>query len=353
VILVGHILLAVAEFFILNWLGRRSRGFGYYQISFLQSVEDAPLFNAVFRVLAPAIFLVLVASAFYALGLDRAVEGIWRVTVFYFAIRWAFNFVMGRARLLRWSNQIIVAALAIGLSLLTYWQFLIDRSVVLPSARGLTDQLWIVVILFLYSTYNRLSLSGNELAADRRRHTWVGGTYLRLKREYGQIIHEESPSDAVEATAYAIMIYESFNRPPLYQAIERWVLYPLRLAKTLGPMQVSTNQRQSDAELVRVGVQKVARDFALALDEVRASDPVGSTTQTRRDEEAGIEVPHDPANQSEPPLFSQLPGYKQDNVVRRTAAKYNIRSDYPLEVAALFSLIASLYYEGVVDPTYI
>jgi hypothetical protein len=115
-ILAIHLLLACIEFFLINWLGRHSISSGYYQISFIQSYEEAPLFNVVFRVLAPTVFLVVTAALWYLVGLDSVVEQYWRVTLFYFLIRLCFNLTMGRAKLLRWSNQLVVAVIACALS---------------------------------------------------------------------------------------------------------------------------------------------------------------------------------------------------------------------------------------------
>jgi hypothetical protein len=244
VTLIVQALLAVLEFLLVNWVGRHSISAGYYPISFVHDEERSPLFNAVFRVLAPTVFLVITAAIWYSVGLDEVVQQYWRVTVFYFGIRWAFNLVTGRGRLLRWVNQVIIAALAIGLSYLTYQQILIDRTSLLPSARGLTDQVWIIVILFLYSTYNRLTLDNTQRSAGKRREDYINAQYKKFRRRFGAIVQEESTSTAAEAIAYSVMIYESFNRPPIYQAIERWILHPLGLAKSLGPMQVQVSRRQ-------------------------------------------------------------------------------------------------------------
>src|SRR5687768_1069614 len=125
--ILAQILLAIVEFFLLNWLGRHSISAGYHTPSVIQDFEEKPLFNVVFRVLGPVVFLVLTATLWFALGAERLVESYWRVTLFYFLFRWAFNVALGRTTLLRWGNQLLIGGVATLLSFYTYQQFLQDR----------------------------------------------------------------------------------------------------------------------------------------------------------------------------------------------------------------------------------
>ena len=120
-----HVLLAILEFFIVNWMGKHTISSGYYQISFIQAVEDSPLFNAVFRILAPTVFLAITAAIWYALGLDAVIRQYWDVTALYFAVRWGFNVVVGRSTLLNWGKQFVTAALAVALSMVVSEQLLV------------------------------------------------------------------------------------------------------------------------------------------------------------------------------------------------------------------------------------
>ncbi len=58
---------------------------------------------------------------------------------------------------------------------------------------------------------------------------------------------------------YAVLIYETFNRPWVAQAIERMV-FPWG-SHTLGPMQVHTSKRLSDWGCVVVGTQHLRDAF--------------------------------------------------------------------------------------------
>lgn len=325
--MIVHFLLAVVEFFLINWLGDHIGSFRYYQISFIQNIEDAPLFNIAFRVLAPTVYLVLAAASAYALGFDTIVPNLWRVTVFYVAIRWAFNVALGRAMLLRWPNQILVALFACTLSLLVSRQLLTDKNVVLPTARGLMDQLWIAVIGFIYITLNRVKWPAVTTDRERRRR-YVTARLSQFEHRYGGIIQRDAESREVENLCYAIMIYEGFNRPPLYQFLERHFLYPFGLASSLGPMQVQVQVAVSNEELVQLAVKKIRAEFRGAVQQVSV-------------ELAANKAATSAALSNEVPAFASLNWAMRRRVLELTAKAYNIRSDYPQQVLEIYDLVSS------------
>ena len=70
----------------------------------------------------------------------------------------------------------------------------------------------------------------------------------------------------MELVAYAILIYETFNRPWLARQVERAV-FPWG-SHTIGPMQVSTTTRLSDRESVIIGTQQLRRSFEMTQEEL-------------------------------------------------------------------------------------
>lgn len=332
------------EFFLINWLGSLSISSGYHQISFVQTVEDAPLFNIAFGVLAPTVFLVLTAAVWYAIGADGIVARYWLVTVFYVGVRWSYNIVMGRAALLRWPNQGISAGLAIMVSYLVSSRLLSDRAAVLPSARALTDELWIVVIGFLYITASRVSWPALGPTVDQQRASYLHRRFRKLQRTFGPVVSSTAANPVAEVTSYAVMIYESFNRPAVYQWIENVLLFPTGLASTLGPMQVSTPVRLPPADLVREGVRRVNVALDAALEELKVERPGEFATVSTRDPEAGVELTPLGSADVHRIDVSDLPEWLQDQLVSKAAAKYNIRSDYPEEVAGIYGFLRQHYF---------
>jgi hypothetical protein len=329
-IILAQVAVAVLEFFLLNWLGQHSLSAGYRTPNVIQDYEEKPLFNVVFRVLGPVIFLVITATLWFAVGAEELVRSYWRVTLFYFLFRWLFNVSLGRAALLRWGNQLLIGALSTLLSFYTYQQFLQNRSAVLPSARALADELWLIVILFIYTTYNHLEIARSGAGSERRRNRYVLSQFDRLKVRYGTTVDTAAPSPLLEALAYAVMIYENFNRPPLYQWIERWVLFPIGRSRSLGPMQIQAAEPIDALESVRRGVRKLATDYEAAVVRLIAANDGYSdaalTTISR----------HDVTSLK---YLRGMPPYWRWNVLEQTLTSYNIRSDYSEAVLSVFRLL--------------
>jgi len=172
---------------------------------------------------------------------------------------------------------------------------------------------------------------------------YLKGRYGHFLRRFGSTIKTEASSRAVEALAFAVLLYEDFNRPAIYRAIERWVLFPFGMARSLGPMQVHTAEAFADAELIALGVRKLSRDFQTSLVEAMNANPVSATIRTRRNQETGMEVPYQPGDERTL-SFEDLSWWQGQLVLSRTAAKYNVRSDYPGQVVAIFNVLAIQYY---------
>ena len=65
-----HFALAIALFFIVNWIGARAISVGYIQMNIVIQEDTAPAFNFVFKILAPFVFIVLCAVNFKTLYLN-------------------------------------------------------------------------------------------------------------------------------------------------------------------------------------------------------------------------------------------------------------------------------------------
>lgn len=298
-----HVLLAVLLFFLVNWIGRHSISSGYLQLSLFAKADEAPAFNFLFRVLAPVVYLVLVAALLYSVGLDVFVHEIFLVAVYYVVIRWMFNIVTERGRLLNWPSQLVVGAAVCSLAYLTDSRIIAHREQLLPDFSAMAPSLWLVVLVFLYQTLNRITVSHEGTL--RRKSNYLSYRFDALNARYGTILDQETRQNrCITELAYAVLIYETFNRPTVYRWLESRLLLPLGLARSLGPMQVQSDHRISDEESVRLGVRKLRDDYA-AL----GGRPEG--------------------DESSYALIG--------DILRR----YNVRSDYPEEVTRVYYEIQS------------
>lgn len=258
-----HIALSLGLFLALSWIGRHSVSSGYISLSAFLQNDGAPAFNLLFRILGPIVFIILAASFFYSVGLDRYVANIWLVILYYYAGRLLYILVFGRHQLVNWWREALLWAASIGLGWLLYDQIIQVRENLLPDVKDLKNQFWILLILFLYSAFNNIRL-GQE-GTKKRKENYLKNSYTRCKALYGKIISSLATDTLSESLIYSVLLYEQFNRPAMIQMAERMV-FPW-CSRSLGPMQVKTNKRITDAESVRLGAEHIIEAYRGALEE--------------------------------------------------------------------------------------
>jgi hypothetical protein len=264
-----HFALALALFYLLNWVGSHSRNFGYLQLSLVLRTDEAPAFNFFLKTLAPAIFVTLCATTLYQLGLDALVTHIWQLSVFYWAIRIGFNLVFGRRLLMSWAGVSIQAAVSIAATWLAYRYLILPKRPLFPSAQELGTQLWLLIALFLYATFNNVRQSA--AGPEHRRLVYLRHEYNKLRTAFGPMIESLSGPPELQAIAYAVMIHEDFNRPLVARRLER-LLGP-KLVHTFGIMQVKSSRALDDRESAQLGLERLAEASASLGEELRKKEP--------------------------------------------------------------------------------
>lgn len=252
-----HMVLAIILFFIVNWLGAKSVSMGYMQMKIVIEEECAPAFNFLFKVIAPVVFMLLCAVTFEALGLKVFNKNIYFITVFYWLFRVLWIICTSRASLTNWGVQFFYWVTSIGLSI---WIYSLLESVeqILPSPRSLLDQLWILIIMFLYSVLNNLQIG--RKGTVKRKNNYIQTRYLRFKRKYDSFIKDILHNDFYEALTYSIMIYEDFNRPIVIRWIEYLRFFITKKPHTLGIMQIMTNTYINNEDSIRLAIYKIIQD---------------------------------------------------------------------------------------------
>ena len=248
---------------LMGWIGRHSVGMGYITLSLFVTRDEAPAFNFTFRTFGPIAYIVIVSAVLYALGADRFVEGIWLIAVYYSTIRVAYNLAMNRLLLVNWAREVLIIGVTIGGAWLLYDRVIQVRQFLLPDAQGVSTELWIIVVIFVYSVLNRVEVSPG--GSKRRKENYLNHAYKALRARYREVVEPRVPNPFVESVVYSIMIYENFQRPPAFQALER-AAFP-RFSKSLGPMQVQTESMISNKESVRLGTEKIVAAYEKAVAE--------------------------------------------------------------------------------------
>lgn len=256
----SHIALAILLFFAINWIGKHSVSIGYIEITIFSQNEDNPAFNFLIRVLCPQVFLIVVATFLYAVKLDMIVKDIYLVSIYYVVFRFLASVLMGRLLLLNWYKQVLYWLAITSLSYVLYDQVIQYRKNIFPDLATLSNELWIVIVVFVYQVMNNLDFSSPRAA--QRREIYIRNNFLNLKSRYGRLIHGMTNNESLDAIVYAILIYEDFNRP----RITRWIEYLVfflnrRKPRTLGIMQFRSSQYIDDEQSVKLGTRKIIQKF--------------------------------------------------------------------------------------------
>jgi len=309
-----HLILAIILFFIINWIGEHSVSIGYTNMSLELKNDGAPAFNFLIRVLTPSIFLILVSAIFYNLNLDQFTRHIYIVSILYILVRLFVNIITNRGLLLNWTRQFFYWFFIIGISILTYKYFIQTKEYFFPDIKTFANELWIIVILFIYQLCNKISLSNNK--NEKRKQNYIENRYNKFKTRYKSIIEAKTNDKNLEPLIYAIMIYEDYNRPYIIRQIEYLSFYIHKLFSenkeyTLGIMQYRTSNKIDDNESLSLAIKKINNDYDSYKKKILSKKEV---------------------------YISEY------NAIWEITSNYNIRSDYPEQVSNIYYQLKTKYY---------
>ncbi|MGE6218951.1 hypothetical protein ACQKCH_03910 [Nubsella zeaxanthinifaciens] len=162
---------------------------------------------------------------------------------------------MGRLLLLNWYKQILYWIAIISLSYVLYINIIQHKKNILPDLSTLSNELWVVILVFMYQVMNNLDFSSTKAA--ERREKYISKNFKILKKKYGSLIHNLTNNEMLDTVVYAILIYEDFNRPRIVRWIEYFTFFLTTKSKTLGIMQFKTDRYIGDKESVLLGTQKI------------------------------------------------------------------------------------------------
>jgi hypothetical protein len=314
-----HFGLAILLFYLINWLGRHSTALGYKKLSLLLEPDEAPAFNLLFRILTPVVFLLLLSALFYAVSLDHLNHNLYLIVIYYFLYRISYNVIYGRARLLNWPIQLSYVIITSGLSYAAQIYLISNKSYFFPNMETLGNQLWLLIIGFIYLLLN--SFRGSQSNTQKRKNAYLNHRYRLYRKRYGRIIASIVDNQSLEALIYSIMIYEAFNRPKAFRYLES-IGFFLGVSKTLGIMQVTTTKFITDSQSVKLACKKIIEDMSAEKDNLRNKD-----------------------YSEYPQLASKhMNELKEHDLLNGILKQYNGGSLYTTEVLGIFRQIRSKYY---------
>lgn len=275
VLLMVHVVLAIVLFLLMNWIGARSYSVGYVRFSLLDDKDEALAVNYVIKVLGPIVFLVLAVAAFQYSNLSDLNSGLVRVVYFYVAIRLLLIVLYGRILVVNWFRIIVYYLSVVALADYTYSNFLLSIENLLPDFVELKNEIWLLILIFLYQVANGFEAKYPRNALQEtttaylpelipRKRRYIVRMFKKFDKEYSNTIDEVTEGNK-EFTVFivSIIIFENFNRPPVVRAIEN--LWFKTLAKgrigTTGIMQTKSNEVLTDRESVEQGTKRLYQAY--------------------------------------------------------------------------------------------
>lgn len=269
-ILLIQILLGIGLFFLINWIGKHSFSIGYMEISIFVKTEEAPAINFLIRIITPIVYIIIISTILYYLGLDRYVVNIFLVNIYYIIFRLIFNLITNRGFLINWYRQFIYWGAIVVLSYFTYENIIKTKTNILPDFTTVANELWIIIVIFLFQLTNKIRIPQDGSLKRKQNYLKIRHNYF--KKLYGKKIKEITQNEILEAITYAILIYEDFNRPKLARIIENIKFRISKKPLTLGVMQVTTTKLLTDNESVVLGTNKIVAAYKSYLQKPAAEN---------------------------------------------------------------------------------
>lgn len=317
-----HFVLAIALFFIINWIGDQSYSMGYFALSIFTKYDEAPAFNFVFRILSPIVFLFVSASILYYFKFDRYIHNFYMVSFYYILIRALINISTGKGSLLNWYRQIAYWSFIMFFSYYSYTNIIVTKKNLLPDFSNLANELWIIIILFIYKIANGIELPHS--GTDKRKEDYIKARFTEYSNKYGHIISKLG-NDKLVSIAYAIIIYENFNRPLVIRYLENISFLIRRKPHTLGIMQVNTNKIINDEESIMIGIEKIRVDYEHLMENLDGN-------YEKRYWEDDTE-----------------PNWRDGDIITDLVAKYNGGTSYRSEVVEIQSILLDRFFGETTD----
>ncbi len=333
--------IALILIIIIRWMGKHSLSLGYEQLSLFVKGHESPAFNYVFRTIAPIVYLIIVATILYYFKLDAYVVNFYLVTIYYVLLTLINILAANKAKLINWTRQIIYWFSLCILSYLVYDSIISSKKNIIIDFTTFANELWIVIIVFLYQIINQIDLS--KKGEEKRKNDYIAKQYSAFKKKYGSLIQEKINNEKLEILFYSIMIYESFNRPRVARIVEIISFKLTKRTHTLGLMQVKTDKIITDEESVRLALDKVTTDCNKLVQE-KMSELTKKNIKESNEYLFKRHPKHRNGNRSTKYL-TKFSSYDEYELIGKIIEKYNGGSIYSSEIHELAGILKEMFYK--------
>jgi hypothetical protein len=278
-----YFLLAIVLFYIQNWIGSKSYSRGYIKFSLLDEKDEALSLNFMIKAVGPTVYLIIASALIQYSNIPLNLDKVIWIVYFYLLLRVLVIYLYDRARIVNWPRILIHYLAILVFAIIIQKKFISSIDFLLPDFSEIKNEIWLLIILFLYQVGNsQMGLPEPSTDQERglaylpelipRKRKYIQRMYNKLKTRYGELIHPISEGDLeFEIVVYSILIFENFNRPRFIRIIERIWMKLSGKETSLGIMQVKSKDVISDEESIRRGVASLKKEY----DELRREDRYG------------------------------------------------------------------------------
>jgi len=233
-----------------------------------------------------------------------------------------FNIIIGRAFLVNWNKQFLYGICIIAISYFAYEKIIITKENLLPDFSNIANELWIIILVFLYTLINNIPTSNS--GAEKRKLEYIKSIHKSVDEKYSKIIDPIiNRNIRLRQIIFAIIIHENFNRPKAYRIIEVISGFISSKDKTYGIMQVRSKKPISDKESVELGSKIILENFQKLIPEYE------------------IEI-NEKENKSSYYTLEYIDSNFQEKLVR----SYNHCDDYTYDIIQLADYINENFYNN-------
>ena len=141
-----HVGLALALFFIVNWIGKHAIDFGYAGTSLFEEQNESIALNFFIRALSPTVFIIIFSAV--AIAIDRPELRLCVVMVvpYYYLLRAIVIRLFNRHRLISWPRYVLHSVFGILFAVLAYKYLILPKRTLLPDLESAGNELWLGVL---------------------------------------------------------------------------------------------------------------------------------------------------------------------------------------------------------------
>lgn len=240
-IAIMQFVVAGVIFYLTNWLGGHTpTDRGYITLSLIVEDDTMPAFNLLFKTLTPIVQYILFVALFQTISwLTPLVINCYMIIVYYWLYRFGYYIFRGAFSLINWWMLLIYVVVTVSISIWVY-SIIEEVQTIFPNAEALRDQMWILIVIFVYQVLNNLQI--DRKGTEHRKERYALKKNREFRKKYNNIVKSHCEYVVDADMLFAIMIVENYNRPPLARFVENLKFRLSHKKMSLGIMQVKTTK---------------------------------------------------------------------------------------------------------------